>query len=95
MKKGKEIGLYPPYHRPKERPYMNPYSEAILDEEVVLMCRKEIAEKMHGKKCPDDFMSKKLVQRHKMVYEALDELMKHEIHALSMKTLTSDEWDNT
>jgi BolA protein len=40
-------------------------------------------------------MSKKLVQRHKMVYEAMDELMQHEIHALSMKTLTSDEWENT
>ena len=43
----------------------------------------------------DDFMSKNLVQRHRMVYEAIGELMKHEIHALSMKTLTTDEWDNT
>ena len=43
----------------------------------------------------DDFISKNLVQRHRMVYEAMGELMKHEIHALSMKTLTSDEWDNT
>ena len=42
----------------------------------------------------DDFMSKNLVQRHRMVYEAMGELMKNEIHALSMKTLTSDEWDN-
>ena len=43
----------------------------------------------------DDFMRKNLVQRHRLVYEAMGELMKHEIHALSMKTLTSDEWDNT
>jgi len=43
----------------------------------------------------DDFMSKNLVQRHRIVYEAMGELMKHEIHALSMKTLTTDEWDNT
>ena len=43
----------------------------------------------------DDFLDKKLVQRHRMVYEAMGELMKHEIHALSMKTLTSDEWENT
>ena len=42
----------------------------------------------------DDFLDKKLVQRHRMVYEAMGELMKHEIHALSMKTLTSHEWDN-
>jgi len=60
MKKGKEIGLYPPYHRPIERPYMNPYSTAILDEEVVLMCRKEIADKMRGKKWPEDFISNKI-----------------------------------
>jgi len=42
----------------------------------------------------DDFMSKNLVHRHRMVYEAMGGLMKHEIHALSMKTLTSDEWEN-
>ena len=43
----------------------------------------------------DDFMSKNLVQRHRMVYEAMGDLMRHEIHALSMKTLTSKEWKNT
>ena len=43
----------------------------------------------------DDFMSKNLVQRHRMVYDAMGELMKHEIHALSMKTLTPNEWENT
>ena len=43
----------------------------------------------------DDFMSKNLVQRHRMIYKAMGKLMKHEIHALSMKTLTSDEWENT
>ena len=29
-----------------------------------------------------------------MVYQALGNLMKHEIHALSMKTLTIEEWNN-
>ena len=43
----------------------------------------------------DDFKSKNLVQRHRMVYDAMGELMKHEIHALSMKTLTPNEWENT
>ena len=43
----------------------------------------------------DDFMSKNLIQRHRMVYDAMGELMKHEIHALSMKTLTPNEWENT
>ena len=37
----------------------------------------------------DDFQKKiSLLKRHKMVYKALGDLMKHEIHALSMKTLT-------
>ncbi|MBH10356.1 MAG: BolA family transcriptional regulator [Candidatus Marinimicrobia bacterium] len=34
-----------------------------------------------------------LINRHKKVYEAMGELMKHEIHALSMKTHTKSEWD--
>ena len=40
----------------------------------------------------DDFESHSLVSRHKMVYSSLRNLMKHEIHALSMKTLTIKEW---
>ena len=42
----------------------------------------------------DDFQKISLLKRHKMVYEALGNLMKHEIHALSMKTLTIEEWEN-
>ena len=42
----------------------------------------------------DDFQKISLLKRHKMVYEALGDLMKHEIHALSMKTLTIKEWKN-
>ena len=34
-----------------------------------------------------------LINRHKKVYEAMGDLMKHEIHALSMKTHTKSEWD--
>ncbi|MDP6170222.1 MAG: BolA family protein [Candidatus Marinimicrobia bacterium] len=41
----------------------------------------------------DAFNEKTLVERHKMVYEAMGSLMKHEIHALSMKTLTPKEWE--
>ncbi len=40
--------------------------------------------------CPD-FQGKSLIQRHQMVYSALGDRMKSEIHALSMKTLTPDE----
>ena len=39
------------------------------------------------------FTEKNLVERHRMVYEAMGKLMKHEIHALSMKTLTPIEWE--
>ena len=38
-----------------------------------------------------DFEGKSLIQRHKMVYSALGDKMKSEIHALSMKTLTTAE----
>ena len=42
----------------------------------------------------EDFINKSLIERHKMIYTALDNLLKHEIHAFSMKTLTPDEWEN-
>ena len=41
----------------------------------------------------DNFIDKNLIDRHRMVYDAMGELMKHEIHALSMKTLTRGEWE--
>ncbi len=41
----------------------------------------------------DNFETLSLVQRHQKVYEAMGNLMKHEIHALSMKTLTKSEWE--
>ncbi len=37
------------------------------------------------------FENKRLVQRHQIVYAALGDRMRAEIHALSMKTLTPDE----
>lgn len=37
------------------------------------------------------FAGKNLVQRHRMVYEAMDELMQQEVHALSIKAETPDE----
>ena len=41
----------------------------------------------------NDFTDKTLIERHRLVYDAMGELMKHEIHALSMKTLTKEEWE--
>jgi acid stress-induced BolA-like protein IbaG/YrbA len=38
------------------------------------------------------FAGKRLIQRHQLVYEALGDRMRVEIHALSMKTLTPEEF---
>jgi acid stress-induced BolA-like protein IbaG/YrbA len=38
------------------------------------------------------FDGKRPIQRHQLVYAALGDRMKAEIHALSMKTLTPAEW---
>jgi acid stress-induced BolA-like protein IbaG/YrbA len=39
------------------------------------------------------FAGKNRVQRHQLVYQALGERMREEIHALSMQTLTPEEWN--
>lgn len=38
------------------------------------------------------FVGKRSIQRHQIVYAALGERMREEIHALSMKTFTPDEF---
>lgn len=38
------------------------------------------------------FQGMRSVQRHQKVYAVLGDRMREEIHALSMKTLTPDEW---
>lgn len=38
------------------------------------------------------FVGKSMVQQHQLVYGALGDRMKAEIHALSMKTLTPEQW---
>jgi acid stress-induced BolA-like protein IbaG/YrbA len=40
------------------------------------------------------FAGKSRVQRHQLVYAALGERMREEIHALSMRTLTPEEWQS-
>ena len=39
-----------------------------------------------------EFAGRSRVQRHQRVYAALGDRMRAEIHALSMQTLTPDEW---
>mgnify|MGYP003630466578 CR=1 FL=1 len=40
----------------------------------------------------NEFEGKRLIQRHQLVYAALGDRMREEIHALSMKTLTPEEF---
>ncbi|MGH8353674.1 MAG: substrate-binding periplasmic protein, partial [Pseudomonas sp.] len=42
MAKGSAFALYPPYHRPLERPYID-YSRPILEEKVVVFVRASVA----------------------------------------------------
>ena len=39
-----------------------------------------------------EFRGKGRVQRHQRVYQALGDRMREEVHALSMQTLTPEEW---
>ncbi len=38
------------------------------------------------------FSGKNMVQQHQLVYKALGERMREEVHALSMKTYTPEQW---
>jgi acid stress-induced BolA-like protein IbaG/YrbA len=40
------------------------------------------------------FTGKNMVQQHQAVYQALGERMREEIHALSMKTYSPEQWQN-
>lgn len=39
-----------------------------------------------------EFRGKNMVQQHQRVYQALGDRMKEEVHALSMKTFTPEDW---
>ena len=41
------------------------------------------------------FAGKRPIARHQLVYAALGDRMKAQIHALSMKTLTPEEWQRS
>ena len=40
----------------------------------------------------DDFINKSLVERHRMVYKAITHMIRNEIHALSIKAKTINEY---
>ncbi len=41
-----------------------------------------------------EFRGKNMVQQHQLVFKALGDRMREEIHALSMKTFTPEDWAN-
>lgn len=41
----------------------------------------------------NDFEGKTLLERHQMIYKILGEAMKERIHALSLKTYTTEQWE--
>jgi acid stress-induced BolA-like protein IbaG/YrbA len=43
----------------------------------------------------DEFAGKSRIQRQQLVYQTLGNRMTGEIHALSMKTFTPEEWENS
>jgi len=42
-----------------------------------------------------DFAGKRLVQRHQLVYSAMGDRMKAEVHALSIKAFTPEEFEQS
>lgn len=42
----------------------------------------------------DDFENMTLINRHKLIYNCLDSMMKKDIHAISMKLKTNQEFNN-
>ena len=42
----------------------------------------------------DAFRGRSRVQQHRLVYEALGDRMREEIHALALKTLAPEEWQS-
>lgn len=42
----------------------------------------------------DEFIEKNRIARHRLVYEALGDRMREEVHALSLKLYTAKEWEN-
>jgi polar amino acid transport system substrate-binding protein len=52
---GRALAIVPPYHRPRERPWIAPYSVPILEERVVVFCHHQVFAKGPRKRWPDDY----------------------------------------
>lgn len=52
---GNGFGIFPPYFRPKQRPYLNPYSKPILPELVVVFCNEKTLKQKKRPNWPQDY----------------------------------------
>ncbi|TFH90297.1 substrate-binding periplasmic protein [Vibrio ouci] len=55
LKIGQSFALFPPYYFPDKRPYISPYSDPILNEEVVVYCRPDRVKALTLKQWPEDY----------------------------------------
>lgn len=55
IEKGQGFAIFPPYYNPEARPWMWPYSQPLLDEELVVMCGAKVAANEPEAKYPVDY----------------------------------------
>ncbi|MBT3310327.1 MAG: transporter substrate-binding domain-containing protein [Gammaproteobacteria bacterium] len=60
IEQGKGFAIFPPYHRPQQRPYIWPYSMPILDERVVVFCTEEVLNRLIRPNWPEDYYGLKI-----------------------------------
>ncbi|MBB6211001.1 substrate-binding periplasmic protein [Novispirillum itersonii] len=55
LEQGEAVGLFPPYRRPEERPYIGAYSVPMATESLVVYCAADVARAVSGKTFPADY----------------------------------------
>ncbi|MHA7000194.1 substrate-binding periplasmic protein [Aeromonas schubertii] len=55
VEQGKAFAVLPPYYNQEERPWIWPYSQPLLDEEVVVLCSDKLASNTDEARFPDDY----------------------------------------
>lgn len=55
VKAGRAMGIFPPYRRDAQRPYISPYSLQILKEEVIVLCTANALPADSPARWPEDF----------------------------------------
>ncbi|MFB9214316.1 substrate-binding periplasmic protein [Vibrio sinaloensis] len=56
LKLGRGFALFPPYYYSDKRPYISPYSEPILNEEVVVYCHPDSVQGQSLQSWPNDYL---------------------------------------